>query len=59
MLLLAAGFLGGNLALQYGAARLPAQVTALIMLSEVVIATASSFVLGAAHPRRWFGWAGP
>ncbi|MBS0407913.1 MAG: DMT family transporter [Proteobacteria bacterium] len=59
VLLLAAGFLGGNLALQYGAARLPAQVTALIMLSEVVIATASSFVLGAAHPTPmvWVGGA--
>lgn len=49
-LALAAGFLGGNLALQYGAARLRAQATALIMLAEVVIATASSSLLGAAHP---------
>ena len=57
LLLLAAGFLGGNLALQYGAARLKAQVTALIMLSEVVIATASSFALGAAHPTP-FVWLG-
>ena len=57
VLLLAIGFLGGNLALQYGASRLPAQVTALIMLSEVVIATVSSFVLGAAHPTPmvWLG----
>ncbi len=47
---LAAAFLGGNLALQYGAARLPAQGTALIMLSEVVIAAVSAFALGAAHP---------
>lgn len=59
VLVLTVGFLGGNLALQYGAARLPAQVTALIMLSEVVIATASSFVLGAAHPTPlvWVGGA--
>ena len=59
VLVLAAGFLGGNLALQYGAARLKAQVTALIMLSEVVIATGSSFVLGAAHPTPivWLGGA--
>ena len=59
VLVLAVGFLGGNLALQYGAARLPAQVTALIMLAEVVIATASSFVLGAAHPTSlvWVGGA--
>ncbi|MBS0414523.1 MAG: DMT family transporter [Proteobacteria bacterium] len=56
---LAAGFLGGNLALQYGAARLKAQVTALLMLSEVVIATGSSFALGAAHPAPvvWLGGA--
>ena len=59
VLVLAAGFLGGNLALQYGAARLKAQVTALLMLSEVVIATVSSFVLGAAHPTPmvWLGGA--
>lgn len=59
VLVLTVGFLGGNLALQYGAARLPAQVTALIMLSEVVIATVSSFVLGAAHPTPlvWVGGA--
>lgn len=52
-------FLAGNLALQYGAARLPAQVTALIMLSEVLIATASSSLLGAAHPTPmvWLGGA--
>lgn len=57
VLALAAGFLGGNLALQYGAARLKAQVTALIMLAEVVIATASSYLLGAAHPTPlvWLG----
>ncbi len=56
-LLLAGGFLGANLALQYGASRLKAQVTALIMLSEVVIATVSSFLLGAAHPSAgvWLG----
>ena len=36
-----------------------AQVTALLMLSEVVIATGSSFVLGAAHPTPmvWLGGA--
>ncbi len=48
-LLLALAFLGGNVALQYGAARLPAQATALIMLSEVVFASASSMALGAAE----------
>ncbi len=49
-LALAAAFLGGNLALQYGAARLPAQVTALIMLSEVLFASVSAVLLGAASP---------
>ncbi|MCB2068984.1 MAG: DMT family transporter [Ottowia sp.] len=47
--LLMAGFLASNLALQYGAARLPAQTTALIMLSEVVIASAAAVALGAAR----------
>jgi drug/metabolite transporter (DMT)-like permease len=32
----------GNLALQYGAARLPSRVTALVMLSEVIFAALSS-----------------
>lgn len=47
-LALAAGFLAGNVALQYGAARLPAHRTALVMLSEVVFAAASAVALGAA-----------
>jgi drug/metabolite transporter (DMT)-like permease len=37
--------LAGNLALQYGAARLPSSVTALVMLSEVVFAALSSALL--------------
>jgi drug/metabolite transporter (DMT)-like permease len=45
--LLALGFLMGNVALQYGAARLPANVTSLVMLSEVVFASGSAVVLGA------------
>ncbi|AEG91223.1 DMT family transporter [Ramlibacter tataouinensis] len=49
---LAAGFLCSNVALQYGAARLPAHTTALVMLSEVVFASLSSIALGAAEP----GW---
>lgn len=49
VLLLAAGFLAANLALQYGAARLPAHTTALVMLSEVVFASLSSVALGAAE----------
>ena len=40
-------FLGANLALQYGAARLPANVTAVVMITEVVFASTSSVLLGA------------
>jgi drug/metabolite transporter (DMT)-like permease len=43
---LATLFLAGNLALQYGAARLPAHVTAVVMLTEVVFAAASAWALG-------------
>ena len=39
-------FLAGNLALQYGAARLPANRTAVIMLTEVVFASLSALALG-------------
>ena len=48
-LLLGVAFLIGNIALQYGAARLPAHTTALIMLSEVVFASVSSIAMGAAE----------
>jgi len=44
---LSGAFLVGNLALQYGAARLAAHTTALIMLSEVLFASASAVLLGA------------
>jgi drug/metabolite transporter (DMT)-like permease len=37
----------GNLALQYGAARLPSSATSIIMLTEVVFASVSSVLLGA------------
>lgn len=47
--LLTLAFLLGNLALQYGAARLAAHTTALVMLSEVVFASVSSVILGAAQ----------
>jgi drug/metabolite transporter (DMT)-like permease len=47
--LLAGGFLAANLALQYGASRLSAHTTALVMLSEVVFASLSSVALGAAE----------
>ncbi len=46
-LALAAVFLAGNLALQYGAARLPANVTAVIMITEVLFAAGSAVWLGA------------
>ncbi len=39
-------FLAGNLALQYGATRLRASTTSVIMLSEVVFASVSSVLLG-------------
>jgi drug/metabolite transporter (DMT)-like permease len=39
-------FLLGNLALQYGASRLPAQVTAVVMLTEIVFASVSAVLLG-------------
>ena len=45
-LLLALVFLVGNLSLQYGAARLPANLTAVVMLTEVLFASASSLAVG-------------
>jgi drug/metabolite transporter (DMT)-like permease len=50
-------FLASNMALQYGAARLPANVTSVVMLSEVVFASASASALGAGEltPRVWIG----
>jgi drug/metabolite transporter (DMT)-like permease len=46
-ILISLAFLAGNLALQYGASRLSASTTSLIMLSEVVFASVSSVMLGA------------
>ena len=43
---LAGLFLIGNLALQYGAARLRANVTSVVMLTEVVFASVSAIALG-------------
>lgn len=40
-------FLAGNLALQYGASRLPAGVTAVVMVSEILFASVSAVLLGA------------
>ena len=39
----------GNLALQFGAARLPANGTSVVMLTEVVFASGSALALGSAH----------
>ena len=44
---LGALFVASNLALQYGAARLPAHTTAVIMLTEVLFAALSAVALGA------------
>jgi drug/metabolite transporter (DMT)-like permease len=46
-LLMGVAFLGGNLALQYGATRLPANVTAVVMITEVLFASGSAVLLGA------------
>lgn len=46
LLALALAFLAANLALQSGAARLPARLTALIMLSELVFAVGSAVWIG-------------
>ena len=39
-------FVAGNLSLQYGAARLPANRTAVVMLTEVLVASLSAIALG-------------
>jgi drug/metabolite transporter (DMT)-like permease len=49
VLALAVAFLLGNLALQYGAAHLRSATTALVMLSEIVFASASSVLMGVAQ----------
>lgn len=58
-LALALTFLVANLALQYGAARLPANVTAVVMPAEVPIATLSAMWIGgeAVLPAVWVGGA--
>ena len=55
--LISLAFLSGNLALQYGASRLRASTTSLVMLSEVVFASASSVLLeaGELSARTLFG----
>lgn len=56
---LGTGFVFANICLQYGAARLAGNVTAVIMLSEVLFASVSSVALGAATmgARIWIGGA--
>ena len=56
---LSAAYLIGNVALQYGASRLSASTTSLVMLSEVLFASVSSVLLGAAEMslRVWLGGA--
>ncbi len=48
-LALGIAFLAANLSLQYGVIRLPANVTSLILITEVLFASASAVWLGAAH----------
>jgi drug/metabolite transporter (DMT)-like permease len=57
-LALAVAFLISNLALQYGAARLRSGTTALVMLSEIVFASASAVLLGAATLEARTLWGG-
>ena len=54
---LALCLLFSNLSLQYGAARLAANTTALVMLSEILFATASSVAMGVSEltARKLFG----
>ncbi|WP_431274480.1 DMT family transporter [Variovorax ureilyticus] len=56
---LGTGFVLANICLQYGAARLAGNVTAVIMLSEVLFASVSSVALGAGtmSARIWMGGA--
>jgi drug/metabolite transporter (DMT)-like permease len=48
LVLLALWFMGSNLALQFGAARLRASTTSVVMVSEVLFASVSALWLGAA-----------
>ena len=54
---LSLAFLASNMALQYGAARLAASTTAIVMLTEILFASLSAAALGAAEfsPRIVFG----
>ena len=54
---LSLAFVISNMALQYGAARLPSSTTSLVMLTEILFASVSAAVLGAADfsPRIFWG----
>ncbi len=54
---LSLAFLASNMALQYGAARLAASTTAIVMLTEILFASLSAAALGAAEfsPRTLLG----
>ncbi len=57
VLLLGLAMVAGSYGLQYGAAHLPAALTAVVMMLEIVFASLSSAWLGAGHlgPRTWIG----
>ncbi len=55
---LTVAFLISNMSLQYGAARLRSNTTALVMLSEIVFASLSSVLLGAAVLDARVAWGG-
>ncbi|NBS99609.1 MAG: DMT family transporter [Betaproteobacteria bacterium] len=46
LVMLTIAFVAANMALQYGAARLPARITALVMLSELIFAVLSAVAIG-------------
>ena len=57
VVVLSLAFLVANIGLQFGASRLSAHATSVTMLSEVVFASSSAVLLGAAvmGPRTWIG----
>jgi drug/metabolite transporter (DMT)-like permease len=57
VLALGLAFMVSNAALQFGAARLPPATTSLVMLTEILFASLSALLLGAAslEPRVWWG----
>ncbi|HET7863225.1 MAG TPA: DMT family transporter [Burkholderiaceae bacterium] len=55
---LAVFFLLSNMALQYGAARLPANVASVVMLTEVLFASSSALLLGGGAMTPSLAWGG-